>query len=148
MAAKRRDGFASNGLSLSVLVLWPLSQSDSLRNIPANLYPLFLRRQYRVNPLIPTSNLLHISAVGVLEGFDDFNHPLVAIRFLLPLPAGLLRTSSGAPCLRVHFARFSSRFMVSFSRRGNSIMQLLQGGSSYQTKDLHTAPGPSTTEIM
>ena len=147
MAAKRRDGFASDGLSLSVLVLYPLSQSDSLRIVPTNLHPFFFGRQYSVNPLISASNLLYLSAVDILEGFDDFNHPPVAVRFFLPLPAGLLRTSPGVPRLRVHFTRFTSRLLVRFSRRGDSILQLLQGGSSYPTKNLHTAPGLSVTEI-
>lgn len=127
LAAKRRDGFASDGLSLSLLVLCPLSQPHSLRDVPANLRPFFLRHQYRINPLIPAPDLLYLSTLDVFKGFDGFNHPPVAVGFFLSLPTRLLRTPSGVHRLRVYCTRFPNHFLVSFSRGGDSIMQLLQG---------------------
>lgn len=147
MAAKRRDGFASDGLSLPLLVLRPLSQSHSLRNVPADLHPLRFFYKHRVNPLIPTSNLLYLPVVNAFERSDDSNRPLIAVGLLLPLPTRLLQTSSGVPCLRVHCTRFPNHFLVGFSRGGGSIVQLLQGGGSYPTEYLYAVPGLEATEI-
>lgn len=122
VAAKRRDEFASDGLSVSVLVLYSLSHSDSLRDVSADLYPFFFCCQYRVNPLIPASNVLYRSIVGSFAGFDDFNRPVIAIGFLLPLSTRLLRISPKISLLRVHRTRFPNCFLASFSRQGDSIM--------------------------
>ena len=147
MAAKRRDGFASDGSSSPVLVLCSLSQFDSLRNVSTNFCSFFFHCQYRVNPLIPPSNILYLSAIDAFTGFDDFNHPFITVGLLLSLTTRLLRRSPGVSLLWVHRTQFPSHFLVSFPRLGDSIMQLLQGGGSHPTRYIHVSPRPSTTKI-